>query len=49
MDRYECSYVSALQLMAQDAVKIYQDEHNVPYEKAALKNDIMNNYNISML
>jgi hypothetical protein len=27
MDRYECSYISALQLMAQDSLKIYQDEH----------------------
>ena len=32
MDRYECSNISALQLMAYDAVQIYQDEHNVPYE-----------------
>ncbi len=29
--------LNALQLMAQDAVKIYQDEHNVPYEIAAFK------------
>ena len=49
MDRYECSYISALQLMAQDLLKIYQDEHNVPYEIAALKHNIMNYYNISML
>ena len=49
MDRYECSYIIALQLMAQDAVKIYQDGHNVPCEIEALKYDIMNNYNISML
>ena len=49
MYRYECSYISALQLMAKDAVEIYQDEHNVPYEIATLKYDIMNNHNISML
>ena len=31
--------------MSKDAVQIYQDEHNVPYEMAALKYDMMNNYN----
>ncbi len=28
---------------------IYQDKHNVPYEIAALKYNIMNYYNLSML
>ena len=37
MDRYECSYTSALQIMSKEALLIYQEEHNVPYEIAALK------------
>ena len=49
MDRYECSYTSALQIMSKEALLIYQEEHNVPYEIAALNYDIINNYNISML
>ena len=49
MDRYECSYISVLDLMSKDVVKIYQEEHDVPYKIAALKYDIMNNYNLSML
>ena len=49
MDRYDCSYTSALQIMSKEALLIYQEEHNVPYEIAALKYDIINNYNLSML
>ena len=35
--------------MAKDAKQIYQDENKVPCELAAIKYDIMHNYNISML
>ena len=44
MDRYECSYISALHLTAKDSVQIYQEEHNVSYEIADIKQGTMNNY-----
>ncbi len=29
MDRYECSYTSALQIMSKEAILIYQEEHAI--------------------
>jgi len=56
MNKFNISYISAIQYITRKQIKRFEKDYNISYEKAVLneyyeitKNDIIENYNISSL
>ena len=49
MDKYDITYTSAKQLICNHQIKQIMREKKVSYEMACIADDIINNYNLSIL
>ena len=49
MDKYDITYTSAMHLICLHQIKRYMEEKQVSYEIACIADDIINNFNISLL
>ena len=49
MDKYDITYTSAKQLICNHQIKQIMMEKNISFEMACIADDIINNYNLSIL